>query len=165
MDLVEPEPQFRKRRRRTILNSIAYIGMTIAIIFLALIGIYVAYLGLEPFSPLYLAIFFLVIVGVFLLLSLLVVWSGAILFELGRLRPISISKDRITLNTRFTVDIKQIKGIDREVQWKTLRIKLTEPRVTIIIIENEFVSGILKEYKDRLSITNYVEDPGLILPC
>jgi len=139
--------------------------MTIAMIFLALIGIHAAYLGLEPFSPLYLAIFFLVIVGVFLLLSLLVVWSSAILFELGRLRPISISKDRITLNTRFTVDIKQIKGIDREVQWKTLRIKLTGPRVTIIIIENEFVSGILKEYKDRLSITNYVEDPGLILPC
>jgi hypothetical protein len=105
------------------------------------------YTSLEPIGTMQLIIIILVVSLVIGLIGIILYWTSWILTELRRLKPISISGDQITLNSRYTIDIDNIQGVDRYSPWKELRFRLTDKNTVIIIMENKFVSGLLEKYK------------------
>ena len=164
MNFTEPETQFRQRKRRTIINSI-FRGLISALILLMTpFLVYAMYTSLEPIGTLQLIIIILVVSLVIGLIGIILYWTSWILTELRRLKPISISGDQITLNSRYTIDIDNIQGVDRYSPWKELRFRLTDKNTVIIIMENKFVSGLLEKYKEKWSIWTYKDNEGLILP-
>jgi len=159
MDIVEPEPQYRMRRKKLFINTSFWtLFSAMAILFMAwLMELWYRARGQDDALELELMCFsgvlLVVAIAYFILRP-----SGIRLMECVRLKPMRLAWTSLTLNARYSVDVSQIGNIYRDYLWKELRFTLAKPRAVVIINDTEFVREVLRKHRDKWPTWAYSED-------
>ena len=77
--------------------------------------------------------------------------------ECLRFKPVKLAWTSITLNKRYSVDVKQIGNIYRDSFWKELVFTLTKPKAVVILNDTEFIREVLGKHKDLWGLWDYSE--------
>lgn len=158
MRLLESEEQFRLRKTRMLVTtSVLAVSSVLSVLF-SIWAIDGAYQVRDPDNPGEL----MIVIASCMILVVMVAWmflrpTAVRLRECLRFRPVKLAWTSITLNRRYSVDVKQIGNVHRDSFYKELVFTLTKPKAVVILNDTEFMREVLSKHKDLWRQWDYSE--------